>query len=59
MAKGRELHLQVDLQKMDAQHLEFPDDTLDRLFATLCVLLSVGSPIMTGRAEKQQVVCLV
>jgi len=57
--KVEKLHLQVDLHEMDVQHLEFSDDTLDRPFATLRVLLSVGSPIMAGRAEKQQVVCLV
>jgi ubiquinone/menaquinone biosynthesis C-methylase UbiE len=42
--KAEKLHLQVDLQEMDVQHLKFPDHAFDTVFATF-VFCSVPDPV--------------
>jgi ubiquinone/menaquinone biosynthesis C-methylase UbiE len=42
--KAEKLHLQVDLQEMDVQHLKFPDHSFDTVFATF-VFCSVPDPV--------------
>ena len=51
--KAKKLHLQVDLQEMDVQHLEFPDHSFDTVFATF-VFCSVPDPVK-GLCELRRV----
>ena len=43
-ARAERTHVDVDLALMDAQHLQFPDDTFDAVIAT-CVFCSVPDPV--------------
>jgi len=47
------LHLQIDLQEMDIQHLEFADHAFDTVFATF-VFCSVPDPV-AGLRELRRV----
>jgi ubiquinone/menaquinone biosynthesis C-methylase UbiE len=51
--KVKKLHLQVDLQEMDVQHLKFPDHSFDTVFATF-VFCSVPDPVK-GLCELRRV----
>jgi len=42
--RAEQLNLGVELLEMDAQHMEFPDDTFDTVVAT-CVFCSVPDPV--------------
>ncbi|MBI5287591.1 MAG: class I SAM-dependent methyltransferase [Chloroflexi bacterium] len=42
--RAEQLHVAVDLELMDAQHLEFPDAMFDAVVAT-CVFCSVPDPV--------------
>jgi ubiquinone/menaquinone biosynthesis C-methylase UbiE len=50
--KAEKLHLQVDLQEMDVQHLKFPDHSFDTVFATF-VFCSVPDPVAGLRELKR------
>jgi len=50
--RAEKLHLQVDLQEMDAQHLDFPDQSFDTVFATF-VFCSVPDPVAGLRELKR------
>ena len=50
--KAEKLHLQVDLQEMDVQHLKFPDHAFDTVFATF-VFCSVPDPVAGLRELKR------
>lgn len=54
-ARSRALreHVDADLARMDAQHLEFADDTFDAVIAT-CVFCSVPDPV-AGLREVRRV----
>lgn len=52
-AKAEQMNLNVDLQEMDAQVLEFPDRAFDTVFATF-VFCSVPDPVL-GLAELRRV----
>jgi len=43
-SRANKLNLKVDLQEMDAQHLNFEDDSFDTIFATF-VFCSVPDPV--------------
>ena len=43
--KAHKMHLQVDLQEMDVQHLKFADQSFDTVFATF-VFCSVPDPVI-------------
>jgi ubiquinone/menaquinone biosynthesis C-methylase UbiE len=51
--KANKMHLQVDLQEMDVQHLEFADQSFDTVFATF-VFCSVPDPVK-GLCELRRV----
>jgi len=51
--KAEKLHLQIDLQEMDIQHLEFADHAFDTVFATF-VFCSVPDPV-AGLRELRRV----
>jgi ubiquinone/menaquinone biosynthesis C-methylase UbiE len=51
--KAQKLNLQVDLQEMDVQHLDFADHSFDTVFATF-VFCSVPDPVM-GLRELRRV----
>ena len=51
--KANKLNLQIDLQEMDVQHLNFADQSFDTVFATF-VFCSVPDPI-TGLRELRRV----
>lgn len=51
--KAEDLDLRVDLREMDVQHLEFPDETFDTVFATF-VFCSVPDPVL-GLEELRRV----
>ena len=51
--KANKMHLQVDLQEMDVQHLKFPDHSFDTVFATF-VFCSVPDPVK-GLCELRRV----
>ena len=50
--KAKKLNLQIDLQEMDVQHLEFPDHVFDTVFATF-VFCSVPDPVAGLRELKR------
>jgi len=50
--KLKKMHLQVDLQEMDVQHLKFPDHSFDTVFATF-VFCSVPDPVKGLRELKR------
>lgn len=52
-AKAEQFHKMVDLRLMDAQKLEFPDETFDTVITT-CVFCSVPDPVK-GLKEIQRV----
>lgn len=52
-SRANKLNLKVDLQEMDAQHLNFEDDSFDTIFATF-VFCSVPDPI-AGLQELRRV----
>lgn len=51
--RADKLELAADIRVMDAEHLEFPDDTFDYVAAT-CVFCSVDDPV-AGLAEIKRV----
>jgi len=51
--KAEKLNLQVDLQEMDVQNLDFADQSFDTVFAT-CVFCSVPDPV-AGLRELRRV----
>jgi len=53
-AKARKLRLSVDLRLMDAQHMDFPDESFDAAVATF-VFCSVPDPVL-GLAEVRRVI---
>lgn len=50
--KSKKLHLKVDIQKMDAENLNFPDDTFDTVVSTLA-LCSFPNPLQALQEIKR------
>jgi ubiquinone/menaquinone biosynthesis C-methylase UbiE len=52
-ARGKKLQVEVDLRVMDAQHMEFPDESFDSAVATF-VFCSVPDPVL-GLTEVRRI----